>query len=360
MERNPLVLWFACAVALAGCAPARSTDAVRAEAEAREELEQHFVVTNARHVACEFGLETRRMLLDRRYTELETLVDSLRTHDVCFPSGRPKLSSFYRWTFENDDRSPIDADTWSKLLYALRDWRSSRPDAPTPAIALAHALVARAWAARGGGYAHTVKARNWPRFEEDIDAARTVLRHASRAGKSCPGWYSAMLEVALCSSASTADYDLVFEEGVAAFPTYEDLYTHKARRLQPRWFGEPGDWERFANEIYLRDPAGRGPELYARIVRAQAFYADNVFEESPQISWERTREGLRAWQARCPESDLPLCLTARLAVQAGRADEARAAFRDLGNRVDLDAWNGHASFWRRSRSWALSNAGRRG
>jgi len=299
------------------------------------------------------------MLLARRYAELDALADSLRSTGAAFRSGSSMLSSFYRRPFDNHDESPLPAETWERLLLNLREWRShARLHSPTPAIALAHALIQRAWAARGGGYANSVSGKQWPKFHADIAEARQILGRVDRDGRSCPGWHEAMLEVALCSSVGPEEYERIFDQAVAAFPTHADLYTAKSRWLQPRWFGKPGDWERFALEVADRNPGGRGAELYARIVYFQADYHTNVFEESPAVSWERAQAGLEAWQARCPESLLPLSLSSRFAAQAGRYAESLKAHRALGKRVDLAAWDSDVTYWQRSRAWILANSAR--
>ncbi|HKQ58325.1 MAG TPA: DUF4034 domain-containing protein [Candidatus Eisenbacteria bacterium] len=344
-----------------GCVPSRHSHAAQArvQAQADEELRLHFAVSNAKLDRARFGLRVRTLLLERRYIELEALADSTRSTNASFPSGSSMVSSFYYWAFQSADDSDLPAETWEQLLHNLRQWREGQPRSATATIALANALIQRGWAARGGGYAHTVKASQWPKFADDIAEARQLLRRAERIGHDCPGWYEAMLEVALCSSASDQEYDRIFDEGVAAFPTHAELYTAKSRRLMPRWFGEPGDWERFAAEVADRNPGGRGPELYARIIYFQSGYTNNVFEDSPAVTWERVRVGLEAWRKRCPESALPLSLLARFAAQANRPGECRNAFRELGKRVDLAAWNDDAGFWHRCRSWAIASAGLR-
>lgn len=354
----PRMFAFAvCVCVAAGCAPSHPSRADRTETQAHEELRLHFVVSNAKLDRAQLGLRVRSLLLERRYPELEALADSTRSTNASFPSGSSMLSSFYFWPFRNADDSELSAETWERLLHNLREWRSGHRSSPTATIALAHALLRRGWAARGGGYAHEVKASQWPKFADDVAEARQLLGRAERkGGRSCPGWYEAMLEAALCSSASDKEYDRVFDDGAAAFPTHVELYTAKSRRLMPRWFGEPGDWERFAAEVADRNPGGRGPELYARIVYFQSDYTSNVFEDSPAVTWARVRSGLEAWQARCPESALPLSLLARFAAQANRPVESRKAFRELGTRVDLAAWHDRAEFWQRCRSWALSSS----
>ena len=347
-----------CVAAIVGCSHGVERRAASEEA-VREAVERQFEVSDARLDRAQLGLRVRDMILARRYAELDALADSLRTTDARFRSGSSMVSSFYGRPFDNYDESPIPPETWERLLHNLREWRSNaRMHSPTPAIALAHALIDRAWAARGGGYANTVKEKQWDRFHNDITEARQILGRVERNGRSCPGWHEAMLEVALCLGASAEEYDRIFEAAVAAFPTHAEFYMAKSRYLQPRWHGEPGDWERFAAEVADRNPGGRGAELYARIVYSQADYFTNVFEESPAVSWERVQAGLEAWQARCPESVLPLSLSSRFAAQAGRYAESLKAHRALGKRVDLAAWDSDVTYWQRSRNWVLANSGR--
>jgi hypothetical protein len=47
-------------------------------------------------------------------------------------------------------------------------------------------------------------------------------------------------------------YEKNFEAAIAFEPTYHYFYSEKAQYLLPRWSGEEGEWERFAEETSKR------------------------------------------------------------------------------------------------------------
>jgi len=87
-------------------------------------------------------------------------------------------------------------------------------------------------------------------------------------------WWRAQITVALGQGWSRTDHDKLFEEAITFEPKfwYSDLA--QAKFLMPRWYGEPGDWEKVA-EAGAGRPGGLGWESYARVVSDQrGCYAD--------------------------------------------------------------------------------------
>jgi hypothetical protein len=71
--------------------------------------------------------------------------------------------------------------------------------------------------------------------------------------------------VALGEGWNLAAYDKVFNEAVAFESTYTYFYNNKVMYLLPRWFGQEGDWQKFAAQSADKMGSEAGDILYARI-----------------------------------------------------------------------------------------------
>lgn len=140
----------------------------------------------------------------------------------------------------------------------------------------------------------TVKAEGWRLFGERIAEARRILVAAEPLGRTCPLFYVMRLRAALTDGTSRENYDRLFEESVKAFPTYAPFYFVRVNYLLPRWHGEEGEWEAFAETSANQVGGMAGDILYARIVwrMHETRIFDNVFDES-KMEWERAQRASR-------------------------------------------------------------------
>ena len=299
-----------------------------------------------------YGFFVRARLAARQFERLDGIADTLQMTDSRFPDGGSELATFYGHGF-GEVNDPEDPGMWERHLARIRQWREAIPTSTTADIALAFALEGRAWAARGGGYAFTVSERGWRGFEGDLEEARGILDQCADSAKASPAWYECEMNV-LHGLGEDSLFVSTFEEGVAKFPQYTRLYLIMSWHLQPRWYGEPGDWERFASTCAPQLPDSLRDEIYARILMFQARYSKNLLAESRGLSWVRAQRGCEVMERRWSEPIEALSLSAYLACEAGRRDEARAAFQQLGDRVDLDLWRSEAAFLR-ARHWATAS-----
>jgi len=327
---------------LAGCAPAHR--AVETSAPPPRLIAASDKVERQR-----FGLEVRHTLLQGRFDDLEALADSLDAGDVRFVDGVPELYAYFRWGFQ-DMPQHFTAAQWEQLLSRLREWQDVKPDSRWAPVALANGLIGRGWAARGGGYASTVKRSGWHGFEGDLQDAGSILRQSATRSKPTAQWYDAMLDV--LHGQADDEFDAVYRQATARYPDYARFYLTMSWHLQPRWYGQPGDWEKFAAHCAPALPDSIQAEIYARIVTYQSGYTENVFKESQGLSWARVQLGLDVWQRRFPAQIETASLRARFAADAKDQPVARAAFQALGDTVDVDFWRTRQEFLA-ARDWAL-------
>jgi hypothetical protein len=298
-----------------------------------------------------FRLKVRQAYNNRRFDELEFIAAELRKKKEVFGNGSWKIAQYYD-SFGCRDDEP--ASMWKLHDEIHRAWNAAKPASLTAKVAFADFLVEYAWEARGNGFSDTVTSEGWRLFGERLAAARNVLREASALPEKDPYWGMVALGVARGQQWEKSEYDALVEEVTAAEPTYWGYHTERAFSLLPRWYGEPGEWERYAEKAAAR-PNGLGDELYARIVISVRGYHDNVFRES-KASWPRTRDGLQKMREKYPDSLEVLSQCALLAAQAEDRPFAKAMFDKLGSSYLASVWRKperftHVKHWAETGVW---------
>jgi hypothetical protein len=272
-----------------------------------------------------FRVNTRQAYNNRRFDQLERIAGEVRTAKALFGNGSWKIAQFYE-SFECREEEP--ESMWELHDQIHRAWTAVKPASITARLAYADFLVGYGWHARGHEYANKVTPKGWKLFAERLAAARTAFGEAQSLPEKDPYLWVVGLSIALAQDWPESGYSALLGEAHAAEPRYWGYDTTRAISLLPRWYGQPGEWETYAEETSAR-PDGLGAELYARIVATQATYYKNVFRET-QASWPRTREGLEQMRQRYPDSLVILNTTAMLATMA----EDRALAKEIFDRLD--------------------------
>jgi hypothetical protein len=226
---------------------------------------------------------------------------------------------------------------------------ASKPNSITARVAYADYFTKYAWHARGSGFADTVTPEGLRLFAERLTSARQILDDAKSLPDKDPFFYYIELRVALGQSWPKLEFDKLAADATTFEPTFWPYDTERAYSLQPRWYGEPGDWEAYAYQASQR-AGGLGAEDYARIVMYFANEHDNIFRETNAI-WPKTREGLLKMQQEYPRSLLILNYTALLASMAQDRPLAKQTFDHLGDNYVQSVWNSPAQF-ESFRNWA--------
>lgn len=292
------------------------------------------------------NLKTRQAYNSRRFDELEKEAAELRAKKEVFGNGSWKIVQFYVALACSDDEPE---SMWQLHDRIHQEWIAARPESITARVAYAEFLTEYAWHARGTGYADTVKDKGWKLFGERLATARKILDEARGLTEKDPHWWLTALTVALGQGWSAEQYEVLLAEAHAFEPKFWGYDTARAYSLLPRWHGEPGDWEKFAEAAAARAD-GLGAEVYARIViRQRGFYA-NVFRESA-AQWPQAREGLTVLLQKYPDSLGLLSEAAMLATMAEDRALAKDLFDRLGDRYLPSTWRKPERF-AHFRNWA--------
>lgn len=293
-----------------------------------------------------FRQEVRQDYNNRRFDELEKRAVELRRDKALFGNGSWKLVQFY----ESFTCRPEEPESmWELHDQIHRDWITTFPQSITARVAYADFLMSHAWQARGSGFAKTVTPEGGRLFSERVAAAQTALREARHLPEKDPFWWSVILRVARAQQWSKEEFDRAVEEAKASEPQFSSYDVSRAESLLPRWYGEPGDWEAYADQAAVR-PDGLGAEVYGRIVISLRGYYGNIFRETT-ASWPNTREGLEQMRQRYPRSLDVISQTALLAVMAEDRVLAKEMFDRLDDRYLEAVWR-TPEYFVSCRKWA--------
>ncbi|MBI5395665.1 MAG: DUF4034 domain-containing protein [Verrucomicrobia bacterium] len=285
-----------------------------------------------------FGVAVNTLLAEEDFKTLDAIADHLREKRARFQDGTWKLPMFY-----DGVETPWETDkdsAWQEWLAKMDRWQRANPSSITAPVAMARTLTAYAWKARGNEYAKHVTAEGWKLFAERLAQARAVLDDSAKRPARCPGWYHAMQVVALGQGWTLAEYDALFNEAVAKEPAYYHYYFAKAHYLLPRWHGEAGDWQRFAEAAAAKAGPWDGPVLYARIVWATGDwdYKPKELFQAGRISWPLMKQGFENIERDFPGSNWNLNNFCKFAADAGDRATARKLIDRIGARYHVSAW----------------------
>jgi hypothetical protein len=207
------------------------------------------------------------------------------------------------------------------------------------------------WTTHGRTYANKVTNRGWELMRERLAGARQILDKLTSGVERDPFAMLVLMRVAHGEGWPKADFDALMDTAHKAEPKFWGYDVQRALSLLPRWYGEPGDWEKYAEECEAR-AGSLGPEAYTRVVISMSDYYDNVFKET-KASWERTKKGFQQMISEYSESREILHEAALLANKAQDRAFAKELFKKIGTGYSPTVWNDPLRF-QATKEWAES------
>lgn len=296
--------------------------------------------------------ETVRLLNAGDRDALEKLAETLRDNRERLDGGTWILARFY----DKLSDLPADPEAAAERVKFFERWAAEHPESRTAPVALAEALTAYAWRARGSGWASSVTEEGWRLMAERLERAWEVLDGAQ--GTRCPGWYAAAQDVALGQSWDRARYFELVDEALRNEPTYGTYYTKACYWMLPRWHGEPGEFAGWLAEKADEAPEAERDWKYAFLVwmaERMPVSGEIIFNEE-NLDWERTKRGFRQWMDALPENRMVQFQFLRLALLANDRETARAQFDVLGGAYFPPMWKDEAQF-EAARAFAYADGG---
>jgi hypothetical protein len=296
-----------------------------------------------------YRAQIRALLGRRAFSELDQAADSARSSKERLGGGVWKLYVFYEVVAMAEAGNRVPGQLWLRRIALLQDWAAANPSSITARVALAYAYHGYAWAARGNGYANTVSDPAWKLFETRIAQAYSTLLEADKLPAKCPHWYLVMLLVARDMGWSKDQMRGLFERAVAFEPSYYIYYREYAMDLLPKWGGEPGEAEAFAEESYQRIGGRQGAFVYFEI--ATVLYCLCNDSPQPTLSWPLLQEGFAEIEEQYGATLLKLNRFAVLAYLYQDREVANRILTRVGDNWEPKVWVHRATF-DRARSWA--------
>jgi hypothetical protein len=228
-------------------------------------------------------------LRDQKFAELEALEAELRGSKARFAGGGWKLYYFYDALSGGriSTNAAINSD-WLEIIGLLKAWRAASPNSGVPSLLLADAYTGYGWFARGTGRAATVSQARFDIFHDRVNQGAFFLTESRRLLPGNPQWFTTSLLIARASQWPKDRAYALFKQAMAVEPAYQHNHSMMAVFLLPRWFGEPGEWERFADESTGRVDGAAGSAIYNHIVLAVAdTTGSKAFFEEYTVNWRK-------------------------------------------------------------------------
>ena len=283
-----------------------------------------------------------KAFLREDFSQLEDVARSYRAAKSRTASGTWKLTYFYIGILDG-----IDALIAAKEQEAaFRDvegritrWAQQYPDSPSAYIILSSVHISHAWAYRGSGVASTVRPEAWAPYRKYISLARQNLEAHKSVAAADPRWYQTMIMVAMAEGWERDKFDRLLDEAIDREPAYYQTYFQAIDYLMPKWHGEIGEIEEFAQEAVRRTSTQEGRGMYARIYwyASQAHFQNELFTKS-FAAWPRMKEGFEDVIARYPDS-WNLNNYAKFACLARDKETTRELLKRIQSDPVIEAWD---------------------
>lgn len=288
-----------------------------------------------------------------KFDQLEKAASEARKGKGRVIGGVWKLYDFYDAIGKTFIRDRADESDWKIYFDSLKQWIAAKPESAAARLSLAHAYMSYAWEARGGGYANSVTDKGWDLFGDRVDLASATLAEAAHLKEKDPYWYELMQTVAIAQGWDKAQARELVEQASASEPGYYHYYREYANFLQPRWYGEEGEVEAFAEETSNRVGGPEGDFLYFEIASLLACQCDPDTNALQNMSWPKIKQGYAALEQLYGVSNLKRNRFASMAVKSGDKPAAREALADIGDNWEKSVWVSNAKF-EYATTWAKS------
>jgi|GEM_PF-1919388 len=275
----------------------------------------------------------RALLAAEKFDELEQIAKDLKDSQARTTTGSWKLTNYFI-SIGNYSNSGIPH--YQQKLEMINRWKEQYPNSMTARLVEADIWVDMAWEARGSGYAHSVSEDGWKYFHQFLDNAQKVMLEASTLPDSNPEYYRIMMVIAMGQGVEREGFENFYQEGIKLWPGYIPLYTYKAYYLMPRWYGERGEMEGFALELYKTHPEGK--LIYSKICSYIISYYGSDFFKETDFKWKIVKDSFDGSVADYPNSNLILNDYAYLACIAEDDKMAKQLLQKIEGKYESRVW----------------------
>ncbi len=286
----------------------------------------------------QFVSEIEQHLNKDEFEELEKIADKLTKSKERFPGGDWKIDRFYEAIYPPGGYETVKVN-WPERIAKLKKWTQQKPDSIYANVALGSAQLGAAWNERGTGFADKVTDEQLSKFKVKLKEAEATLNKMSEKRNNCVHWYRAMQTVGLGLGYDPDEMSALLNQATTVEPLYWSVYNGHAVYLLPRWYGDEGEWVRFAEASSNKLGGDEGDILYSEICwRMSRFSSVAEFFKDKTISWPRIKKGFKARGQKYGVSVRYLNAYCVLAGGIGDKQTARVLLNRIGDQWEPDFW----------------------
>jgi Domain of unknown function (DUF4034) len=239
-----------------------------------------------------YEMRVNSLLVQRDFAQLEKIASQNRTEKGRVLGGFWKNHEFFnRTSTANMEGSQYKDSDFELRIESVNQWIAAFPQSAAAHISLAELYSGYAFFARGTGHANTVSKDQWQLFNERIAQAHRVILDAASLKERDPRWYYVMLILAQAEGWDKTDTRELLNQALAFEPDYYHFYRLYATYLLPQWYGDPGEIQRFADEVSRPLPEPNSSILYFQIMSSDACYCRQQYEDLSHASYAKLRQG---------------------------------------------------------------------
>jgi hypothetical protein len=292
----------------------------------------------------QYRQQVLQKFLNKDFSWIDHEAHRVRTNKERLPGGYWKLRALYG-ALENPAAGDRASDgEWEDWFQALAAWSQSQPNSVTAKVAEAAAWKKYAWEARGDGYGGSVSETAWQEFRNRLKRASDVLSQAVPLQEHCPYWYETAIWVGMGQGMDHAILERIFKAGVALEPTFYYLYQSKASYLLPRWGGNEGDWERFADDSALAVGGNQGDIIFFTIYSQMLSLDGMALMNNHQQAVPHLIAGFRSIEKLYGSSRHRLNEVCLFASFSNELQASAEFFQRIGDDYDPEVWKSKQTF----------------
>ena len=297
-----------------------------------------------------FRQDVAKLVIAKRFDELDALGERLRTSHAMFEPFEAKLEIFYAAV-----ASPsIDAAVGERRhREILEEWRKAKPRSATAVVALATTLAKQGSIARGNGFADTVTEHGAAKYHEYLQRAGKVLDEGKAVAASDPQYWTDRIDVAQGHGLA-----IIRQSGTAG-DWYPMLYFAAMSYALPQWGGTPEEYMAITEEAVRHTRAIYGDGMYGRFAWKLMLLAIDDSQGNKAVrygfSWPRIKAAYQSLIKQYPKHIPNYHELAHLAYWHGDRETARAMFAKpelAWSRSAERAWSDRNDY-DRVRAWAM-------
>jgi hypothetical protein len=296
-------------------------------------------------------------LVRKNYDALDKAAREDRSPAARFGGGSWRVWGYYAGLDTPPLGDNATDDDWKVQIDGLKAWVAARPESGAARIALAGAYDNFGQKARGSGYAKSVSDEGWKRYDERIALAASTLEDAAKLKEKSAYWYSLMFDVALAQGWTKSQAKELVDEAIAFEPSYYHVYRQYANFLLPKWYGDDGDAQAFAEQISSQLGGQQGKFVYFEIASTIVCGCNSDDASLIQtLSWPKIKDGYATLGQLYGYSNLKRNRFAYMAVLEGDKPAAHAALAAIGDNWDQSVWPSKLDFLK-AKVWADGQQG---